>query len=480
MGKGDSFRHPNSESGSYSCGVRLSDSGVLRANALSPNDPLYVDGSKSGHSAFSVYTVLFHNNDRDAAIKDAGDKLLTIDGVPYNEIWKANQKQHQNTSKANNVIPLNNATQEPFNFIDGEGWAKATSDVPHAQTFNLTKFSLNGSSSEMKKKILSDTFVLPGIAIFGQATAIYAKPNSGKTLLALHLLIQSIKDGNLKAEDVFYVNADDTYKGLIEKLELAERYGFNMLAPGYNDFKPKDFPLYISSLSASDEARGKVLILDTVKKFTDLMDKRTGSRFMEVAREFVSKGGTLIMLAHVNKHRDGDGKLIFAGTSDIVDDCDCAYYLDEVSSSAHTKSVLFENFKSRGDVDREVGYTYSIAGGQSYIERFNSIKPMDESASIKAKEDLIIAERMNKDRLVINEIIEQLISKPMIKTELLAIVHSNSGASKPKINIVLDAYEGKGSSKQHLWFSVPGDKNSKIYSILKTTTADEYKAVKNG
>jgi hypothetical protein len=107
--KGDSFCHPNSDSGSYSCGVRLDEYGVLRANALSPNDPLYTDG-KGAHSAFSVYTVLFHNHDIDAALIDAGDNLLTIDGVPYNEVWKANQKkQPKNTSKESNVILLNNA-----------------------------------------------------------------------------------------------------------------------------------------------------------------------------------------------------------------------------------------------------------------------------------------------------------------------------------------------------------------------------------
>ena len=59
--RGNSFRHPHSESGSYSASVRIDGSGVCRVNALSPSDPLYVEGSKSGHDAFSVFEVLYHD-----------------------------------------------------------------------------------------------------------------------------------------------------------------------------------------------------------------------------------------------------------------------------------------------------------------------------------------------------------------------------------------------------------------------------------
>jgi hypothetical protein len=58
--RGNSFRHPNSESGSYSASVRIDGNGICRVNALSPSDPLYVEGSNSGHDAFSVFEVLYH------------------------------------------------------------------------------------------------------------------------------------------------------------------------------------------------------------------------------------------------------------------------------------------------------------------------------------------------------------------------------------------------------------------------------------
>ncbi|MEI6746370.1 MAG: hypothetical protein WCL34_10440, partial [Methylococcaceae bacterium] len=75
---------------------------------------------------------------------------------------------------------------------------------PTPAPFSLTQFSLNGKSAAMREKMLNDTFVLDGIAILGQATVIYAKPNTGKTLIVMKMLIESVKAGRVKAEDVFY------------------------------------------------------------------------------------------------------------------------------------------------------------------------------------------------------------------------------------------------------------------------------------
>ena len=88
--QGNSFRHPNSQTGNYSATVRTDSNGVLRVNALSSADPLYTDG-QGGHDAFSCFTVLIHNGDHSAALKDAGSNLLTIGGVSFN---KALQRDH--------------------------------------------------------------------------------------------------------------------------------------------------------------------------------------------------------------------------------------------------------------------------------------------------------------------------------------------------------------------------------------------------
>lgn len=60
--KGSHFRHPHSESGSYSASIKDG-----RVFSLSPNDPLYT--GKGAHDAFSAWTVLFFGGDASAAAK---------------------------------------------------------------------------------------------------------------------------------------------------------------------------------------------------------------------------------------------------------------------------------------------------------------------------------------------------------------------------------------------------------------------------
>lgn len=89
--RGDSFRHPTSETGNYSATVRFDDNGVLRVHTFSSSDLLYVEGSKSGHDSFSTFCTLVHGGDKDAALRDAGDNFLTIGQLSYN---KAVQREH--------------------------------------------------------------------------------------------------------------------------------------------------------------------------------------------------------------------------------------------------------------------------------------------------------------------------------------------------------------------------------------------------
>jgi hypothetical protein len=219
----------------------------------------------------------------------------------------------------------------------------------------LEKFSLTGSSAELEAEALDQVYVLALIALLGQWTVLYAKHNTGKTLIVIFLLVEAIRSGAIKASDIFYFNLDDTQRGLTEKLRIAEEMGFHVLCDGYRGFKVADFISYIEELCENNQARGKVLVLDTLKKFTDLMDKRRVSRWNEVIRRFITKGGTVIGLAHVNKNPGADGKSVYTGTTDMMDDADCAYVLDVVSTDdkTHTKIVEFENRKRRGNVTRQ-------------------------------------------------------------------------------------------------------------------------------
>jgi hypothetical protein len=450
--KGNNFRHPNSESGSYSASVK-----DMRVHSLSSSDLLFTNGA-GAHTAFSAFKVLFHGDDLSKALKDAGDNWLSINGETWNLVKQRENAQSKEVDTAN--------FNQPY--------------------FNLKKFSLNGDSEAMKAQMLTDTYVLGELAILGQLTAFYAKPNSGKTLLTIHLLIEAINKGNIKGDDVFYINADDNFKGLLNKLQLAEKYKFHMIAPGFKDFNTIHFGNYLTQLMEANESRGKVIILDTLKKFTNIMDKNISSGFARQMRMFVTKGGTIIMLAHTNKNRDNDGKVVFSGTSDIVDDVDCAYTLDvnDNNSGLTEKAVIFENIKSRGDVAKQAAYKYLVKASD-YEELLDSVCEISEGDAKIARAQIIMDELLSKNEDIIEAITDVINSGVTLKTELIRITKEQCGSSANKVSAALKAHTGKRYIDGHRWSEYKGEKHAKLYRLISINGASEtairsYQQAKDG
>lgn len=329
----------------------------------------------------------------------------------------------------------------------------------------LDSFILNGESEAMKAKMLEDKYILGRLAILGQSTAIYAKPNAGKTLMTIWLLIQAIKSRQISPEDVYYINADDNHKGLAYKLSLAEKHGFRMLAPGYHEFKAEMLPQVIMEMVNADTAHGKVLILDTLKKFTDIMDKRATTKFGDSFRQFVSKGGSMIMLAHVNKHANAEGKVIYAGTSDIVDDADCCYTLEVVDENTTEKIVEFANFKDRGDVVKKALYSYSALDGLLYGDLLDSIVELDDSESKRIAALNAIRSVLDKNRPIIDEIKSAIHQGITGKVKLIDEVRGSTGESKKRVIQVLKEHTGSDTRKAQFWTCRIGDRNEHIYQL---------------
>lgn len=360
-------------------------------------------------------------------------------------------------------------------------YLKNPAAIESAEPFNFRKFSMRGEAKNMKVEMITQVDVLNGLAVLGQMTALYAKPNTGKTLLSIWLIVDAIKAGRVNADNIFYVNADDDAAGLVEKLEIAEQYGFHMIAPGRNDFRASDFTSYMAEMTRTGEAKGMVIVLDTLKKFTDLMDKKKSSDFGVFGRNFVQHGGTLIMLAHTNKNRDVGGKVIFAGTSDIVDDVDCVYTLDLVGTTNGRRTVVFENIKSRGKVEKEATFSYDESPA-NYGALFASVQRLDSQATAKIKQAQEVAHRLNENQEAIEAIRETILEGINNKTELVDYASKSSGISKSKIHKVLKAHTGHCEDKGHRWFEVKGDKAAKVYKLLNSapTSPDDYERNSNG
>jgi hypothetical protein len=321
----------------------------------------------------------------------------------------------------------------------------------------------NGESQKMRSQMNDDKFVLKDIAIAGQWTVLFAAPNTGKTLLTLWMVIESITNGSIHGEDVFYANCDDTYRGGVEKLEVAESHGFNMLLPSVNKFKAGELLSTMMEMVEQQEASGKVIILDTLKKFTDLMDKKLSSKFGEISRAFVSAGGSVICLAHVNKHKGADGKSINAGTSDIRDDADCCYTIELLSKDegfcTTTYTIEFECTKSRGDVAGAVAFQYTKEKGSGYLKLLDSVARLTKDAVDMAQQSALRNEQKELDTEIIENIRCAITNGHCSNGELVAFVVETYKTSRSKVRAVLERYEG------NLWLVEKGINNKSTYHL---------------
>jgi NACalpha-BTF3-like transcription factor len=196
------------------------------------------------------------------------------------------------------------------------------------------------------------------------------------------------------------------------------------------------------------------------------MDKKLSSQFMTAAGNFITHGGTLIMLAHVNKNRSAEGKVIAGGTSDISDDANCVYTLDEVEGTSGVKRVLFENTKCRGDVAKTAGYSHSVAEGETYLQKLESVQALDDTTTDRLETDMKLTERLARDKYIIESITDAIIDGKVSKTELIDFVMDDIGISRQKARKALADYEGSNKEKGHLWRFVTGTRNVKSYELL--------------
>lgn len=342
--------------------------------------------------------------------------------------------------------------------------AECTSAKNESISNPLDKFSLLGKSAELERNAVDEVFVLEEVALKGQATVIYAEPNTGKTLLAIWLITAGISAGKISPHKLYYLNMDDTASGLREKARLADEYGFHVLAEGHADFEIKAFLGMVNEIIQNDQCRDVIIVLDTLKKFTNLMDKGVSSGFAKVIRRFVVKGGTLIALAHTNKNPGRSGKPVYSGTTDIVDDFDCAYILAKVSEDQNTKIVEFENFKRRGNVAPSVAYSYSVERGISYSEILLSVRAVDPLQLEPIKQ----AETIKSDGDVIASVLACIKDGVNTKMKLAEAAAKRAGIKKRTALHVIEKYTGSDPAA-HRWNFEVRERGAKVFVVLDDT-----------
>ena len=306
-GNSDSYRHPNSKSGNFSCGVQINEQGIERAHALSPNDLLFLP-KKGAHDAFSCFTALFHAGNPDAALRAAGDLLnseggiLAVGQVTWNE-----RRQEKADSDALAELP-DYATKEVFNGDVLEFFRDIT----------LTEAQVDGMEDAV--------FLIQNIIVSGHITAYPSPANGGKTTLFKYFC----EELTSKGMTVLYVNADAGPGELRSHFVHAKKHGYAVISPDVTPGKSasnvtEKLKVLVDSGAQLDKF---VFILDTLKKFVDVISKPQAKEFYKLLRAVTVRGGTICLLCHTNKYPGEDKKQIFEGTADLRNDIDDMIYLD--------------------------------------------------------------------------------------------------------------------------------------------------------
>lgn len=339
------------------------------------------------------------------------------------------------------------------------------SDLPaprsSAEKIELDKYVLNGKLADIEESAIVQTPIYGNLALMGQATIFYAAPNTGKTLLSLAFTIEGIKAGLIDPARLYYINNDDSTTGLAEKLRIAEEYGFKMLAEAYEGFDANMLLSILTNMIDNNQASGVVVVLDTATKVVNVLDAAKTRMFTKVIRKFVLKGGTLIALGHANKSPGADGKPVYRGTTDILNDFDCAYVVYELRSDCHEKIVVFENKKMRGNVARTVAYRYTTESGISYNELLASVSFVDQD-----KVDAVQREEETSSDAEVIGVAEACITSGTNTKMLLAdAIAKRAGISKRRAIKVIERYTGTDPSL-HRWQFAVKERGAKVFEIL--------------
>lgn len=330
--------------------------------------------------------------------------------------------------------------------------------------------SLRDHHRELKQEVQEQRTFLGGLALLGQSTVFFADPNIGKTVTCISSLMKSVQAGDINPEDAFYLNVDDSGAGLADKVAMLKEYGVHMLGDGYHGFSVDLFKPWTTAMIADGSIKGKIFILDTLTRFVDTNNKTKARQFTKHVRTLTSKGATVIALAHTRKNPGQDGGKVYAGTSDVYNDFDCAYMVVQLSAGGADglKTIEFQNFKRRGDVKLKAAYTYPNRPMKSYEDLVLSV----ELADPDAVSTLTRAAEVKSDAEVISAI--RLCIQQGVKTRMLIAntVGPKLHFSRAKTLGVLDKYTGEIPG-MHFWSFKVAERGAHVYAVVPVGQASE-------
>jgi len=279
-------------------------------------------------------------------------------------------------------------------------------------------------------QIADPDWVVLNMFIQSHLVAISAEANAGKTTIVFHLAGEMAANGF----EVLYINADIAGGDAKGMWQQAQEKGVNLLLPDFKGKNMMQVRAHLENMASKENADYSdiVLIVDTLKKFVDLMSKGGVKMAFNLFRKLNAKGMTVITLGHVNKHKIGD-KPIFEGVGDIRNDVDELIYFLPVKNDDGSITVSIDVDKGRGNFEPT---TFTILSDRSVRRE----KQFIDTANILAKKA-----QYKKDIVFIDSINAALDDGCKNQKEIIDFCSKKGGVGKNSVLNVLQRYSGRFS-----------------------------------
>ena len=263
---------------------------------------------------------------------------------------------------------------------------------------------------------------------------------------------------------IAYINADDNPRGIAEKQRLLQPMGIMQLVPGHQGFEAEHVWELLQTSIADGSAPETILVLDTLKKWTDLFDAKSIARVTEELRRFVAVGGTVIALGHTNKNKDENGHPIYKGTTDVLDDWDCGW-IGEPFLDGEVEGLTLKVLKRRGGQPDSASFRWSKS--RDYQTKFSSVERVpDEELDHYAL--VTRGQMIAQEHAVAVDAITSKIEKGVnTKTQLVGEVAAEINEGKDYVRSVLDMCTGAEKAYGKLWTLTKGAHNRHLYEMNK-------------
>lgn len=323
--------------------------------------------------------------------------------------------------------------------------------IPTSVIDRLMAFSV----SDGHIKTMTETKIIWRGIVASSHLAIWAAPaNAGKTAIAMRAAGELAGNGFR----VFYFQEDASAGDLPAMYDHAKANRYVLLNGTLTNAAPLDQIIVMRELVESGEdMSGVVLILDTLKKFADLMSKGGTREFFRLMRSLTQRGATIIALGHTNKHRGMDGKLMFEGVGDIRNDVDELIYVESTDKDERGVVTITMTPDKVRSLVAPITFTLDTTT--------MCLTPCERVINIQA-----IAKRqrqMEEDAELIAAIRKLLFNTGMSKVALAEKLMADTGIGKRKALAVIDRYSTRDVQDENaLWLETPMRMNNTMHISL--------------